>query len=135
MPITMPNYYAVLNPEFKPAMRNILSITNAVNALITTTYDGINPGPHQYLNGLIIRVRVPNGFGMIEIDELYGIVTVVDANSFTVNIDTTLFTPFVVPSYNPGHYGTPAQTIPFGEINDSLLSATQNVLPTGQGIN
>ncbi len=135
MPITGPNYYAVQNPMFKPAMRNILSITQATNALITTTFDGVNPGAHGYITGLIARLVIPNDFGMVQANQLFGVVTVVNDTQFTITIDTTFFEPFVVPSYNPGHNGTPAQVVPMGEKSDILINATQNVLPSGQPIN
>ena len=51
-----PNYYAQQSPVFQRAMRNILSITQAQNALVTTTFDGVNPGNHQYSTGLIVMI-------------------------------------------------------------------------------
>lgn len=125
----MANYYAVPFPTFQRAMRNILSITQAEQALITTTYDGIVPGDHQYSTGLIVRLIIPYGFGMTQINELYAPITVINSTQFTMPINTLAFDPFVVPSYNPGHFGTPAQTIPIGEVNEILTEATQNVLP------
>jgi hypothetical protein len=130
MPIpNTPNYYAVPFPTYQPAMRNILSITQALNALVTTTFDGINPGNHQYSTGLIARLYVPNGFGMVQANELEGVVTVVNDTQFTITIDTTPFDAFVVPAYQPGAFGTPAQVVPVGEVNSLLTEATQNVLP------
>lgn len=127
--ITTPNYYAQPFPTFQRAMRNILSITQDENALVTTTFDGVNPGDHQYSTGLIARLYVPNGFGMVQANELYGVITVVNLTQFTISIDTTNFDPFVVPSYQPGNNGTPAQVVPIGEISSILTQATQNVLP------
>lgn len=135
MPITTPNYYAVQNPSFQRAMRNILSITQDINALITTTFDGVNPGAHQYGTGMIVRINVPENFGMEEINGLEGIITVVNDTQFTVTIDTSSFDAFSVPPYNPGHNGTPAQVVPIGQTNDLLINATQNVLPSGEPIN
>lgn len=130
MPIpNTPNYYAVEFPTFQRAMRNILSITQEENTLITTTFDGINPGNHQYSTGLIVRLRVPYGFGMVQVDELYGPITVVNDTQFTMPIDTTNFDAFVVPDYRPGAFGTPAQVVPIGQVNDILNQATVNVLP------
>ena len=129
MAITTPNYYAVPLPMFQRAMRNILSITQDLNALVTTTFDGINPGNHQYSTGLIARIYVPNGFGMIQANQLEGVITVVNDTQFTITIDTTTFDAFVVPAYQPGAFGTPAQVVPVGEVNDLLTQATQNVLP------
>lgn len=124
-----PNYYGVQFPTFQRAMRNILTITQSDNALITTTFDGINPGDHQYQTGLIVRLYVPDGFGMVQVNGSYGPITVVNSTQFTLPIDTTNFDPFVVPAFEPGHFGTPAQVVPFGEINELLTEATQNVLP------
>lgn len=129
MPITMPNYYGVQFPTYQPAMRNILSITQAEQALITTTFDGINPGDHQYASGLIVGLVIPPGFGMVQADKFQGPITVINATQFTVPLNTNDFDAFVVPAYNPGHFGTPAQVVPLGEVNDILIMATQNVLP------
>lgn len=131
---TTPNYYAVQFPTFQQAMRNILSITNAENALVTTTFDGVNPGDHQYSSGLIVRLIVPEGFGMqlstpqVGIESV-GAITVINSTQFTIPIDTTNLDPFVVPSFQPGHYGTPAVVTPVGEINSQLDQATRNILP------
>jgi hypothetical protein len=123
------NYYAVQFPTFQRAMRNILSITQAEQALITTTFDGINPGDHQYSTGLTVRLIIPNGFGMTQANQLEGPITVVNDTQFTMPIDTTNFDAFAIPPRNPGNYGTPAQVVPVGEVNDILTMATQNVLP------
>ena len=125
----MPNYYAVQFPAFQRAMRNILSITQAENAVITTTFDGINPGDHQYQSGLIVRIYVPHNFGMTQIDKLKGTITVLSSSTFSIDIDTTNFDAFIVPSNQPGNNFTPAQVVPVGEINEILTEATQNVLP------
>lgn len=130
MPIpNTPNYYAVEFPMFQRAMRNILSITQAEQALVTTTLDGTNPGDHQYESGLIVRLNIPLGFGMVQANQLSGPITVINSTQFTIPIDTTGFDPFVVPAYNPGHFGTPATVVPIGQINEMLTQATQNVLP------
>lgn len=129
MAITTPNYYTVQMPSFQQAMSNILSITQSFPATITTTLDGSTPGANAYGTGLIIRLRIPEGFGMVQADGLYGVITVLSDTQFTISIDTTYFDPFVIPSYQPGFNGTPAQAIPTGEVNSTLIFATQNVLP------
>lgn len=123
------NYYAVPFPMFQPAMRNILSITQAEEALVTTTFDGVNPGNHQYQTGLIVRLIIPHGFGMVQANQLYGAITVVNDTQFTIPIDTTNMDAFVIPTLRPGAFATPAQTVPLGEINSILTEARQNVLP------
>lgn len=128
-------FYAVQNPTFQRAMRNILSITNAAQALVTTTFDGVNPGAHQYSSGLIVRLLIPNGWGMVQADQFSGPITVINSTQFTVPLNTTSFTPFTIPPTDPvlhaspGGFSTPPQVLPLGEINDILTMATQNVLP------
>lgn len=127
----MQNYSAVSFPAFQRALRNILSISQANPAVIVTTFDGINPGDHQYSSGLIVRVLVPAGFGMqipSGINDTYEI-TVLSSSSFSIPLNTTNFDAFVIPAVNPGHFYTPAQVVPVGENNDLLSQSTQNVLP------
>ncbi len=128
MAITTPQYYAVASPTYQPAMRNILSITQANPALITTTFDGLVGGDHDYLTGLIVRIFIPVGFGMLQMDKLDAQITVVNDTQFTLDIDSTAFDAFSVPAANPGHRFTPAQVMPTGEINSLLSQATRNVL-------
>jgi hypothetical protein len=112
-------------------MRNILSLTNSPQVLVTTTFDGVNPGPHNYSTGLIARLNIPSGFGMDRANQFYGPITVVNDTQFTMPLDTTTMDPFVVPSYEPGHFGTPAVVTPIGEVASILTEATQNVLNAG----
>ena len=128
----MANYYAVQMPSFKPAMTNILSITNANPAVITTTFDGINPGVNTYQSGLIGRVYIPFGYGMSQLNLVEASITVINSTSFYFNVNTTTMDPFVLPTYSyetPTLYGTPAQFVPIGEINSQMNQAVKNVLP------
>jgi hypothetical protein len=125
----MGQYYAVVSPTFQRAMRNILSITRANPAVITTTFNGSTAGDHDYSSGLIVRIMIPEGFGMSGINEFLGPITVTSTTTFTIDIDTSTFDAFVVPAVYPGGFGTAAQVIPVGELNDMLTMATQNVLP------
>jgi hypothetical protein len=125
----MAQYISTQNPTYQPALRTILSITQANPALVTTTFDGLVAGDHGYETGWIVRIRVPYGFGMTKLDEFKGAITVVNATQFSIPIDTTNFDPFVVPPLNPGGFATPAQSIPIGEVAELLTGATKNVLP------
>lgn len=109
---------ALPNPPYQPAMREITAITNDFPASVTTSF------AHQYFSGTILRLYVPIEYGMVQANHLQGTITVTSATQFTIDIDTRLFDPFVVP-------GAPlqlAQSVPFGEENDLLLAATQNIL-------
>jgi hypothetical protein len=145
---------------YQPAVRIITSITNDYPALITTgtiTYPGhvltITPIVHQYLSGTIVRIQIPNYFGMSQLNGQQGEITRVNTTQFTIDIDTTLYDPFVIPPIvlvldpisDPARMvpvhpirelsdGTYAQeqyayVIPFGEDTAQLTASVQNVLP------
>lgn len=128
----MPNNgvnYAVAQPTFARAMRNIFSIVKGTTTSITTTLNGLNPGDHNYSSGLIVRIIVPHGLGMDQINQMQGTITVTSSSTFIIDINSSTFDDFSIPAVNPGHFYTPAQVIPIGEINSILTQATQNVLP------
>jgi len=114
--------YSYPFPVYQPAMRIISNITNGFPAVVTTTIN------HQYLDGTIVRLMVPLGFGMTQANQLTGSIIVLTNTTFSVDIDTTFFDVFILPSSFPLDYNN-AQVIPIGEDNDTLKAATNNVLP------
>ncbi len=115
-------------PTYQPAMRIIEAITQAEKALVTTTFD------HQYITGTIVRLYVPQMYGMVQANHLEGEITVTAPTQFTITIDTTKFDAFVIPTPDvgrlPGGQLTEyAQVVPVGEINSILTASTVNVLP------
>lgn len=124
----MAYYGAIENPVYAPAMRNILSITQAEQAVITTTFDGVVAGDHGYVSGTIVRIIVPINFGMQQINKLSGPITVLSPSTFSIPINTLGFDAFSIPPLNPGHNGTPAQVVPFAEVNRQLSASFRNIL-------
>lgn len=120
----MPYFSANPFPTFQQAYRLITAITNDVNAAVTTSF------AHQYGTGLIVRLIVPRQYGMVQANNLSGTITVTSPTTFTITIDTRAFDPFVYPGPTPPvGTTTPAQVIPFGEINSILDQAYHNALP------
>lgn len=124
----MPDY-AIQYPLCQPAMRIITAITNSFPAVVTTSF------AHQYLNGLIVRLYIPAYYGMEQANKLSGTITVIDDVTFSLDIDTIPFDPFVVPVLEE-HIGDfwfsnkeLANVVPFGEVNSQTNGSTQNVLP------
>lgn len=114
--------YSFKRPVFQPSMRVIAAITNSNPVVITTTV------PHQYINNLIVRIDIPPGFGMENLNQQYTPITVLTTTTFSMPIDTTTFNPFVLPASFPPTYQD-AQSVPIAETNDMLTGAVQNVLP------
>ena len=112
------------DPKFLPARKNIASITNAYPALVTTTTD------HGYTTGMIVRLVIPPAKGMQEVNQLTGKITVTGADTFTIDIDTTNFEPFVTvpPAGISQLIDICAQVNPVGESNDMLSAATKDKL-------
>ena len=113
--------YANPNPLFQPAMRIIASITKGNPTIIETTF------AHQYQTGLIVRVYIPDNFGMQQIDQLYGPIIVTSPTTFTISIDSTLFDDLTVPA-SPLAIDSSPLIVPIGEVNSQLAQATRNVL-------
>jgi len=103
-------------------MRLISAITQANPAVVTTTF------AHQYVDGNVVRLDVPSACGMIQINQMTGTITVVDTTSFSIDIDSTQFASFVIPSFEQ-HVNSAAQVVPVGSANNTLNPAVQNVLP------
>lgn len=115
----MPTFYADPNPIYFPAMRLISAITQAENASVTTTFD------HGYFTGLVVRLDVPQEYGMYEINQQVGTITVTSDTTFTIDINSSTFQAFAVPA-DPIQA---AQVVPVGEDNATLYLATVNTLP------
>jgi hypothetical protein len=119
MPVT-----ALLNPVFKPAMRIISSITNGTTTIVTTTFS------HGYQTGLTVRLDIPPGFGMFQINQKFAPIVVTGTTTFNMPIDSTTYDSFIPSAVYPlsAQYG---QVVPIAEINSLLTQAVQNVLPNG----
>lgn len=114
----MANCYVFTDPTFQPAFRIIDNITNDNPAVITTSTD------HNFITGEIVRLSLPNRYGMHEIDKIQGEITVTSDTSFEIDIDTTHITPFSEPAES---YQC-AVVVPIGEIASQITGATKNVL-------
>jgi hypothetical protein len=108
-------------PIYQPAMRVISAISNSFPVTITTTIN------HQYQSGLIVRIDVPAGLGMQQLNQQFGPITVTGDTTFSIPIDTTFYDIFILPTQNSGYQD--AQSVPFGEISSIIYQATRNVLP------
>ena len=132
--VTVPPYYY-------PALATVVNISAANPAVVTTSVSmGLTVGQ-------AVRIRVPNVFGMTQMNNLVGIVSAVSKNQITLGgttgafslnngIDSSAFTAFAWPTATgvPFTYST---VTPFGSgptletagyyNTDSLSDATQNV--------
>ena len=110
-------------PVYQPAMRVINLISHDYEAVIITSTD------HQYHAGMIVRINLPEGYGMQEVNQkTCTILRIIDPVTFATDIDTTNMSVFSVPTSFPLNLQY-AQVTPVGELNTQLTDATRNVLP------
>lgn len=113
-----------INPNFPfiPDARIISSITNAKEAVVTTTQN------HGYSTGFVVRIVYPFpyylAFGMPQINGLTGVINVMSPNTFSISINSLSFDPFVV-----GTALESAQVIPIGQHTNANLNNSTQVNP------
>ena len=110
-----------VNPNFPwiPQAQTITSITNGNPAIVTTLK------PHGYQSGFNVRITFPPSydtiFGMYQINGEQGTIAVLSPTSFSIDINTMNYDPFVI-----GTTQQVAQTIPISQYsNADLLDFTQ----------
>jgi len=106
---------------FYPRRRFITKITKATQAVVTLSVT------HGYQVGQLVRMSVPDAYGMTEMDGLLATIVAVDTttttgNSITIDVDSSAFTTFAFPVTADSPF-TPAETIPVGEDTAEALSA------------
>jgi len=104
-------------PTWQPIERIISSITNANPGVVTTTTN------HGYFTGLYIRFYFPANFGMTELGNNAYLITVLSPTTFSINADTTNFTPFTLAVTNQS-----PQVIPVAEVASTLKNLEKNTL-------
>jgi hypothetical protein len=107
------------DPRFYPRRRFITGITAATSAVITLSVT------HGFTAGQAVRIKVPDGWGMTEIDGLIGNITAVNTttNTITVDIDSSAFTTFAFPTSATAAAGTEMpQVIPVGETANATYA-------------
>lgn len=121
---TTANYRIIpFDALYYPRRRYIVNMTAAASAVITFSVT------HGFTVGQQLRFHVPSRFGMTQMDQLAGTITAVNTttNTVTVNIDSTGFTAFAIPT--SANYGTTwAHAVPLGEDTPQALSSSVDIL-------
>lgn len=99
-----------MSADFEPKRKIVTAITNANPAVVSAA-------AHAYTSDDIVRVNVPVNYGMrlppVEVE-----ITVINANSFSIDTDTTLLDAFVV----PGGTITTAEVLPISHETDNVAT-------------
>lgn len=112
---------------FTPDRIPIANISQANPAIVTTTI------PHNLTTGQVVRINCPQGWGMIQINKTMNIITVLSANTFSlqqtqvpvaVNVNSTNYAAFTTPS-KPQFT---AEVLPMGAGPTPNLSTPTSIL-------
>jgi hypothetical protein len=119
----MANQY--LKPVIQiPSALQIVAITQSAPMVITADIVNNTTEANTYIVGMAIRLQVPINFGMFQANNLVGTITAINGLQFTVNIDSSQFDPFILPS---GNVLAPATLAPFGSRNLQYNNTTNEV--------
>lgn len=121
------------DPRYYPRRRFITGVTAASSAVITLSVT------HQFTVGQLVRIYVPSGWGMTQMDGQLATITAINTttNTITVNIDSSAYTAFAFPTSAIAATGINfPQVVPVGEAASGsyanlLDDATENQSFTG----
>ncbi len=120
----MPTCFVAASTTFLPKASLIASISQEILPTVTTTT------AHLLTTKQFVRFKIPNTYGMVQLNNVVGIIAVTGPTTFLVDVNTVQFDAFVVPSAPPPAVIPVqcAQVVPVGEHNSTFDGATHNVL-------
>ena len=109
-----------------PSTLLITGITQSFPMVVSVEVGNDTTEVNTYIVGMCVKLFIPRSYGMFQANGLTGtIIAIVDSN-FYLNIDSTYFDVFVVPS---GNVEIPASLSPNGSRNLEYSNSTINIVP------
>lgn len=118
----MPNIY-LPGTIFIPSSLVIVAITQANPMVITCVVNDVTAA-NTYIPGMLVRLFVPTSYGMYQANGLTVQIISINGLTFTVNIDSSQFDPFVIPATGKPQ---PASMAPAGSRNLTYDNSTSQV--------
>ena len=121
----MPNQY--LPPVIQiPSSLLITAITQAFPMVITVAIGNTSTEVNMYIVGMAVRLFVPKSYGMFQANNLVGTIMSINGSNFNLDLDSSQFDPFVVPS---GNVEQPATIAPSGSRNYQYTNGSSLSVP------
>jgi hypothetical protein len=105
-----------------PSMLLITAITQSFPMVVSFSVP--STGSNTYVVGQLVRLTVPQTWGMFQANGLVGRILAIDTSTMTLNIDSTLFDAFIDGSNSSE---TPASLAPAGSQNLQFSNSTNQV--------
>jgi hypothetical protein len=109
-----------------PSALVITAITQSLPMVITVEIGNPSTEANTYIVGMSVRLFVPYAYGMYQANNIIGTITAISGPNFTVNVDSSLFDAFVVPS---GNTEQPATIAPAGSRNYQYTNGSSLSVP------
>lgn len=97
-----------------PSSLLITAITQAFPMVITVSIGNTSTEANTYIVGMAVRLVIPKSYGMFQANNLVGTILSINGSNFTIDLDSSLFDAFVIPS---GNVEAPASISPSGSRN------------------
>ena len=106
-----------------PSSLNITSITNSYPMVVTAIINPVTEA-NTYIVGQVVRLTVPPTYGMFQANGLQGQILAISGLQFSLDIDSSQFDVFSMPS---GNAEQPASLAPSGSRNLEFNNSTAQV--------
>ena len=106
-----------------PSSLTITAITQSAPMVITVAINNAASEAVTYIVGMAVRLNVPQTYKMFQAKNLVGTIIEINGLNYTLNIDSSQFDAFVVPS---GNVEQPATISPNGSRNLEYNNITSN---------
>jgi len=121
----MPNQY--LPPVITiPSSLNITAIKQSLFMQITLSLGNTVSEANTYIVGMAVRLFIPRPYGMFQANNLVGTITAINGLNFTLDLDSSQFDAFVIPS---GNVEQPATIAPAGSRNYQYTNGSSLAVP------
>jgi len=107
-----------------PSSLLITAITQSLPMVITVAIGNPTTEANTYIPRMNVRLTVPRPYGMFQANNLVGTILAINGANFTLNLDSTFFDAFVLPS---GNVEQPASVSPSGSKNLQYNNFTRQV--------
>ena len=81
---------------------------------------------NTYIVGMAVRLFIPRPYGMFQANNLVGTITAINGLNFTLDLDSSQFDAFVIPS---GNVEQPATIAPAGSRNYQYTNGSSLAVP------
>jgi hypothetical protein len=107
-----------------PSSLLVTAITQSAPMVITVAIGNPTTEANTYIVGMNVKLTVPQPYGMFQANNLVGTILAINGSNFSLNLDSSLFDAFVIPS---GNVEQPASVAPFGSRNLQYSNDTDQV--------